>query len=92
MSKKNAISELLNDKDKRQEKQKESQYSNTDIQETGNTDIQQPLNTAHKSKKKATFLLDEELHKKLKVFAASRGENMVDIIEDAVKEYMQNYS
>lgn len=46
-------------------------------------DIQVPV-----SKKKATFDLDAELHMRLKIFSATRGKKMVEVVETALKFYM----
>ena len=34
--------------------------------------------------------IDNEIHKKLKIFAASRSESMAKIVERAVVEYIKN--
>jgi hypothetical protein len=47
----------------------------------------EPLTT----KKKVTFDFDQQLHKDLKVFAAERNTKMVDIVVEAVKEYMDKH-
>jgi hypothetical protein len=39
-------------------------------------------------KKKVTFDFDQQLHKELKIFAVERNTKMVDIVVEAVKEYM----
>ncbi|MFK7693899.1 hypothetical protein [Paenibacillus sp. HJGM_3] len=56
------------------------------IQETINTGIQKPV-----AKKKATFDFDDQFHKELKIFAAKQNKKMVDIVVEAVKEYMRNH-
>jgi hypothetical protein len=65
-----------------------SQISNTDTQENVNTAIQEPVNT-EKKVKKATFELDAELHKKLRMFAVENETTMVDVVEKAIKEYLE---
>nr|WP_304220588.1 hypothetical protein [Fredinandcohnia onubensis] len=54
----------------------EVEYRNTVIQES--------------SKKKATFDLDVQLHKKLKIEAVRQGKPMVDIVQEALENYLQN--
>ena len=39
--------------------------------------------------KKATFDLDLQLHTELKVFAAQQGLPMVEVVEQALREYLQ---
>ncbi len=34
--------------------------------------------------------IDSEIHKKLKVFAASKSESMARIVEKAISEYIKN--
>jgi predicted HicB family RNase H-like nuclease len=53
--------------------------SDTGIQENVNTD---------KKKKKATFDLDADLHKKLRIYAAAQDTTMVTIVEEALNEYL----
>jgi hypothetical protein len=50
-----------------------------------NTVIQESVNT---EKKKATFVLDAGLHKRLRMFAVENDTTMVDIVEKAINEYM----
>jgi hypothetical protein len=47
--------------------------------------IQESVNT---KKKKATFVLDAGLHKRLHMFAVENDTTMVDIVEKAINEYM----
>ncbi|KIL41949.1 hypothetical protein SD70_03510 [Gordoniibacillus kamchatkensis] len=56
------------------------------IQETVNTSIQKPVN-----KKKATFDFDDQFHTELKIFAAKHNKKMVDIVVEAVDEYMRRH-
>lgn len=42
---------------------------------------------AQKKKKKATFELDEEIHKKLKIQAIEEGRNMVEVVQSALLDY-----
>jgi 4-hydroxy-3-methylbut-2-enyl diphosphate reductase IspH len=55
------------------------------IQETVNIPVQESVNT---KKKKATFVLDAGLHKRLHMFAVENDTTMVDIVEKAINEYM----
>lgn len=41
-----------------------------------------------RSKKKATFDLDPELHRKLKVRSATENRSMLDIVQSALEEYL----
>jgi hypothetical protein len=52
------------------------------------TGIQESVNTV--PKKKATFEMNLELHTKLKVFAANKGKPMVDVIEEALRWYLND--
>jgi 4-hydroxy-3-methylbut-2-enyl diphosphate reductase IspH len=58
---------------------------NTVIKETVNIPVQESVNT---EKKKATFVLDAGLHKRLRMFAVENDTTMVDIVEKAINEYM----
>jgi len=49
-----------------------------------NTGIQEPV------KKKATFDLDVQLHKKLKIEAVRQGKPMVDIVQEALENYLRS--
>jgi hypothetical protein len=60
-----------------------SQMINTEIQDTGNTVLQE-----EKKLKKATFQLDADLHKRLRTFAAMNDTTMVEIVQNALNEYM----
>lgn len=51
-----------------------------------NTGIQETV-----KKKKATFEFDNDLHTRLKVHAASNGVAMVEVVEQAVKEYLDRH-
>lgn len=42
-----------------------------------------------KTTKKATFVLDKELHKKLRLYAVMKDTTMVDIVEKALKDYLK---
>lgn len=65
-----------------------SQPVNTALQETLNTSTQEPVNTGLPKKKKATFDMDLELHTKLKIYAASQGKTMVEIIEELLRSHI----
>jgi hypothetical protein len=89
--KKAAIEELL--------KRKTSPLDNTEIQKTleednhkyRNTVLRQPIaapTTTVPEKKKATFELDADLHKRLKMYSAQEGKKMVDVVEEALTEYL----
>lgn len=54
---------------------------------TRSTDIQEPVYTERK-KKKATFELDPDIHRNLKRYAAEHEINMVEIVEQALIDYM----
>ena len=82
----------LKSKYKRQPNQKPpKKKGNVDIisqlvnDETVNAAIQESVNT---EKKKATFVLDEGLHKRLRMFAVENDTTMVDVVEKAINEYM----
>jgi hypothetical protein len=82
----------LKDKYKRQPNQEPpKKKGNVDIisklvnDETVNTSIQESVNT---EKKKATFVLDAELHKRLRMFAVENDTTMVDVVEKAIIEYL----
>lgn len=64
----------------------EQETKNIDIQNNANTEIQEPVS---KKVKKATFELDADLHKELKMAAVQEGKTMVDIVERALKEYLK---
>ena len=55
--------------------------------DAANTAIQETVNTGKKVKK-ATFELDADPHKKLRVFAAEKDTTMVDVVEKAINEYL----
>jgi hypothetical protein len=55
--------------------------------DAANTAIQETVNTGKKVKK-ATFELDADLHKKLRMFAAEKDTTMVDVVEKAINEYL----
>ncbi|ACB86482.1 hypothetical protein [Natranaerobius thermophilus] len=76
MSKRKAINQLLEDSD-----------SNTKIQEY--SEEEEGVNN-NKTKKKATFELDSDLHTQLKIYAARQNKKMVDVVEEALKEYMKD--
>lgn len=59
--------------------------SNTDLQLDVNTGIQE---TVKREVKKATFELDSTLHKRLRTFAALNDTTMLDVVEKAIKEYL----
>jgi phosphoenolpyruvate-protein kinase (PTS system EI component) len=82
----------LKSKYKRQPNQKPpKKKGNVDIisqlvnDKTVNTAIQESVNT---EKKKATFVLDAGLHKRLRMFAVENDTTMVDVVEKAINEYM----
>lgn len=64
-------------------KQELIQDINTGIQDNVDTEKQESV-----PKKKATFDLDAELHMRLKIFSASQGKKMVEVVEEALKQYM----
>ena len=59
--------------------------------EDNNTEIQEYSENkeSDKTKKKATFELDSDLHTQLKIYAARQNKKMVDIVEEALKEYIK---
>lgn len=63
----------------------EQEKGYADMQNNVNTEIQEPV---LKKIKKATFELDAVLHKELKIAAVREGKTMVDIVESALKEYL----
>ncbi|MBD3922975.1 hypothetical protein H8B09_30065 [Paenibacillus sp. PR3] len=80
-NKKEALSELLNKKP-----------VNTKIQESVDTVIDKGTTTSATTaaKKKATYELDMDLHTELKVFAAKQDKRMVDIVELAIRRYLED--
>lgn len=44
-----------------------------------------------KNTKKATFVLDEELHKQLRLYAVMNDTTMVDIVEKALREHLKDH-
>lgn len=90
MSKKEKIKGLLNRQTEESENREspskqqlfESGYVNTGIQENRNKEIQK------NKKKKATFELDAELHTKLKIYSASEGKKMVEVVEEALIKHL----
>jgi hypothetical protein len=83
VSKREALDRLLNNR-RTSEIQKPV---NTGIQEGKDTEAQE---TVYKPKK-ATFEFDPQFHTELKIFAAERNKNMVDVVVVAVKEYMERH-
>lgn len=57
----------------------------------GDTVIQENVNTA-RSVKKATFELDADLHKRMRLFAVENDTTMVDLVTKAVIEYLDKSS
>lgn len=57
--------------------------------QTTNTAIQKNVNTGKKNVKKATFELDADLHKRLRVFATLNDTTMVDVVETAIIDYLE---
>lgn len=64
-----------------------NQTVNTEMQQTVDTVIQKDVNTG-KNVKKATFELDADLHKRLRVFATLNDTTMVDVVEKAIIDYL----
>lgn len=95
MSKKDRFSNLLSDPGPTGENQKKqiiASYVNAGIQETASTVSQESTNTEMQKpvKKKATFDMDKDLHTRLKTHAASKGVPMVDILEQLIRNYLQD--
>ncbi|WP_046181424.1 hypothetical protein [Domibacillus tundrae] len=86
MSKKNKFSGLLGQEENTAKglKKKEEVLEKLSV----NTGIQEPVKKAKKTK--ATFELDSDLHKKLKMFAAQHDKKMVEVVESALKEYFSS--
>lgn len=82
MSKKAKFAGLLSEEETPTIKKKEDVLSAI----SSNTAIQETVNTG--TKKKATYELDIELHKKLKLYAALNGKTMTEVVEAAVKKYI----
>ena len=61
---------------------------NTEIQKTVDTVTQKDVNTG-KNVKKATFELDADLHKRLRVFATLNDTTMVNVVEKAIIDYLE---
>ena len=36
----------------------------------------------------ASFVIDEELHRRIKIYAASTGRKIKDVLDEALKEYL----
>lgn len=53
---------------------------------------QRAVETAAGAKKKATFNLDADLHHRLKIAAATHRREMVDMVEEAVRGYLERLS
>lgn len=62
------------------------------IQKNVNTENNKTVNTGLQEKKrnikKATFELDEDLHKQLKSQAAMEGRKMIELVEEALHAYL----
>lgn len=56
-----------------------------------NTEIHEEEETPMGPKKKATYELDLNLHTDLKIFAAKHNKKMVEVVEDALKQYLKNH-
>jgi hypothetical protein len=65
--------------------------NNTAAQENVNTVLQEDVNTV-RNVKKATFELDADLHKRIRIFAVENETTMVDLVTKAVIEYLDRYS
>ena len=61
---------------------------NTETKSHINTGLQAPVEQTPQKKKKATFDMDPDLHTKLKIYAASRGTTMVEVIEDLLRKHI----
>ena len=77
----------LKNKYKRQPKEVPQKKGNADIisRLAGNTGTQEPVIT---EKRKATFEMDANLHKRLRMFAAQNDTTMLDVVQAAVIEYL----
>lgn len=64
------------------------QQDATGINKAVNTDIQVTVNTVERKIKKATFELDVDLHKRLKTAAVMEEKSMLEIVDAALKEYL----
>ena len=40
----------------------------------------------------ASFVIDEDLHRRVKVYAASTGKKIKDVLDEALKEYLSKRS
>jgi len=40
----------------------------------------------------ASFVIDEELHRRMKIYAASTGKKIKDVLDEALKEYLNKRS
>lgn len=103
MSKKQAIHELLNRKSSYTGIQNNSNTDNhnTEIATSpiAEPTILNPVNTENHNtliadspvkKKKATFDLDPDLHTELKIFAATQDQKMVEVVETALRMYLDS--
>lgn len=59
-------------------------YSSTVLQDY----ISKTDNSPVAKKKKATFELDADLHKRLKMFSAKEDKKMVEVVEESLREFM----
>ncbi|MCP3762352.1 hypothetical protein NLX67_08110 [Domibacillus sp. A3M-37] len=85
MSKKAKFAGLLNEEETPITKKKEDVLNSI----SSNTEIQKTVNTPEK--KKVTYELNIELHKKLKLFAAMNDKTMTQVVESAVKKYIEDH-
>ena len=75
---------------------KNQDETNTDNNIPVNTEIQEPVKIekeeVKKTIKKATFELDSELHKRLRMFAVEQDSTMVEVVEKALIEYIGKFN
>jgi predicted HicB family RNase H-like nuclease len=93
-SKKEHLGGLLGRKRAEPVKKSTAQYEiiqgeTTATQESVNTGIQDSGTEQKRAVKKATFDMDLELHKRLKMFAAQSGKSMVQVLEEALEKHLQ---
>lgn len=85
----------IKDKYNKQPKEAPKSRGNRDVMsklfhENANTGIQGSVFTSERKIKKATFELDADLHRELKLVAVKEGKTMLQIVEAALKGYLNN--
>ena len=58
--------------------------------EQTNKNKEQDISNNEKKTIVASFIVEEELHRKLKVYAASSGQKIKDVVNEAFVKYLKN--